>query len=68
MSGITDSVGEGWGDKKKKKFNKRNNIINGQEEVRMTRSTHFEHAYILLSMMTKNQIDNNKRQRKFIHH
>jgi hypothetical protein len=34
-------------------FNERNNIVNGQIEVPMTRSKHFEHAYIILSMMTK---------------
>ncbi len=54
MSGIADSVGEGWDDRKIAKFfNKRNNIVNGQEEVPMTRSKHFEHAYIILSTMTK---------------
>ncbi len=54
ISGITDSVGEGWDDRKIAKFfNERNNIVNGQEEVPMTRSKHFEHAYIILSMMTK---------------
>jgi hypothetical protein len=32
MSGITDSVGEGWDERKISKFfNKRNNIVNGQE-------------------------------------
>ncbi len=52
MSGITDSLGEGWDDRKiAKVFNERNNIVNGQEEVPMTRSKHFEHAYIILSMM-----------------
>ncbi len=54
MSAITDSVSEGWDDRKIANFyNKRNNIVNGQEEVSMTRSTHFEHAYIILSTMTK---------------
>jgi hypothetical protein len=54
MSGITDSIGEGWDDRKIAKFfNKRNNIVIGQEEVPMTRSKHFEHAHIRLSMMTK---------------
>jgi hypothetical protein len=54
MSGITDSFGEGLNDRKIAKFsNKRNNIVNGQEEVPMTRSKHFEHAYIILSRMTK---------------
>ncbi len=54
MSGITDSVGEGWDDRKITKiFNERKNIVNGQEEVPMTTSKHFEHAYIILSMMTK---------------
>jgi hypothetical protein len=54
MSGITDSVGEGW-DKRKITifFNKRNNIVNGQEEISTTTSKHFEQAYITLSMMTK---------------
>jgi hypothetical protein len=54
MSGITDSVGEGWDERKITKFfNERNNIVNGQEEVPMTISKHFEHAYIILSTMTK---------------
>jgi hypothetical protein len=54
MSGITDSVGEG-SDKRKIMifFSKRDNIVNGQEEVPMTTSKHFEHAYITLSTMTK---------------
>jgi hypothetical protein len=43
MSGITDSIGEGWDERKNtKNFNKRNNFINGQEEVPMTTSKHFE--------------------------
>ncbi len=54
ISGNTDSVGEGWDDRKIAKFfNERNNIVHGQEEVPMTRSKHFEHAYIILSTMTK---------------
>jgi hypothetical protein len=54
MSSITDSVGEGWDDRKIAIFfNKQNNIVNEQEEVSMTRSKHFEHAYIILSTMTK---------------
>jgi hypothetical protein len=61
MSGITDSVDEGWDDRKIAKiFNKRNNIVNGQEEVPMTRSKHFEHAYILLSTMTKIKLTTKK--------
>jgi hypothetical protein len=61
MSGITDSVGEGWYDRKIAKiFNKRNNIVNGQEEVPMTRSKHFEHAYIILSTMTKIKLTTKK--------
>jgi hypothetical protein len=69
MSGITDSIGEGWDERKiTKNFNERNMIVNGQEEVPMTTSKHFEHAYITLSMMAKNQIDNKERKRKFIHH
>ncbi len=44
MSCITDRVGEGWDDRKIAKFfNERNNIVNGQEEVPMTTSKHFEH-------------------------
>jgi hypothetical protein len=55
MSGITESVGEGWDERKISKiFNKRNNIVNGQEEVPMTTSKQFEHAYITLSMSKKN--------------
>ncbi len=34
-------------------FNERNNTVNGQEEVPMTTSTHFEHAFIILSTITK---------------
>ena len=54
MSGITDSVGEGWNERKITIFfNKRNNFLYGQEEVPVTTSKHFERAYITLSMMTK---------------
>jgi hypothetical protein len=54
MSGITDSVGEGWDERKiTKVFNERNNFVNGQEQVPMTTSKHFEQAYITLSTMTK---------------
>jgi hypothetical protein len=54
MSGITYSIGESWDDRKITKFfNERNNIVNGQEDVPMTTSKHFEHAYITLSTMTK---------------
>jgi hypothetical protein len=61
MSDITDSVGEGWDNRKIAKFfNKRNNIANGQEEVPMTRSKHFEHAYIILSTMTKTKLTTKK--------
>jgi hypothetical protein len=43
MSCITDSIGEGWDDGKIEIFsNERNNIVNGQEEVPMTRSKHVE--------------------------
>jgi hypothetical protein len=61
MSGITDSVGEGWDERKiTKKFKERNNIVNGQEEVPMTTSKHFEHAYITLSTMTKIKLTTKK--------
>ncbi len=61
MSGITDSIDEGWDDGKfAKNFNKRKNIVNGQEEVPMTRSKHFEHAYIILSTMTKIKLTTKK--------
>jgi hypothetical protein len=47
MSGITDSIGEGWDERKITKiFNKRNNLVNAQEEVPMTTSKHIEQAYI----------------------
>jgi hypothetical protein len=58
MSNITDSIGVGWDDRKF--FNERNNIVKGQEEVPMTRSKHFEHAYILLSTMTKLELTTKK--------
>ncbi len=61
MSRITDSVGEGWDERKIAKFfNERNNIVNGQEEVPMTTSKHFEIAYITLSMMTKIELTTKK--------
>jgi hypothetical protein len=61
MSSITDSIGEGWDDGKNAIFyNERNNIVNGQEEVPMTRSKHFEHAYIILSTMTKIKLTSKK--------
>ncbi len=54
MSGISDSVGEGWDERKISNFfNERNNNVNGQEEVSMTTSKQFEQAYITLSTMTK---------------
>ncbi len=61
MSGITDSVGKGWEERKSTKFfNKRNNFVNGQEEVPMTTSKHFEQAYITLSMMSKIELTTKK--------
>jgi hypothetical protein len=61
VSCITDSIGEGWDDGIIAKiFNERNNIVNGQEEVPMTRSKHFEHAYIILSTMTKIKLTTKK--------
>ncbi len=61
MSCITDSVGEGWDDRKIAKFfNERNNIVNGHEEIPMTRSKHFEHAHIILSTMTKIKLTTKK--------
>jgi hypothetical protein len=61
MSSITDSIGEGWDDRKvTKKTNERNNIVNGQEEVPMITSKHFEHAYIILSSMTKIKLTTKK--------
>ncbi len=61
MSGITDSVGRGWDDKKIAHFfNESNNNGYGQEEVPMTESKHFEHACILLSTMTKIKLTTEK--------
>jgi hypothetical protein len=61
MSGITDSVGEGWDDRKITKFfNERNNIVNGQDEVPMTTSKHSDHAYIILSTMMKIKLTTKK--------
>jgi hypothetical protein len=43
MSGLPNSIGEGWDERKITIiFNKRNNFVNGQEEVPMTTSKHFE--------------------------
>jgi hypothetical protein len=54
MSGITDSVGDGWDERKiLTYFNKRNNIANQQEEVPMTTSKQFEQTYIIFSTMKK---------------
>ncbi len=61
LKDITASIGEGWVDRKIGIFfNERKNIVNGQEEVPMTRSKHFEHAYILLSTMTKIKLTTKK--------
>jgi hypothetical protein len=61
MSRITDSVGEDWDERQTSKiFNKRNNIVNQQEEVAMATSTQFEQAYITLSMMTKIKLTTKK--------
>jgi hypothetical protein len=61
MSGITDCVGKGWDERTISKFfNERNNIVNGQEEVPMTASKQFEHAYITLSTMTKIKLQTKK--------
>ncbi len=69
MSGITDSIGEGWDERKITKiFNKRNNFVNGQEEVPMTTSKHFEQAYIALSTMANIKLTTKKGKGKFIHH
>jgi hypothetical protein len=64
ISGITDSVGRGWDDKKIAHFfNESNNIGYRQEEVLMTEFKHFEHAYILLSTMTKIKLTTKKDKR-----
>jgi hypothetical protein len=69
MSGITDSVGESWDERKiAKPFMEKNNIVNQQEEFPMTTSKQFEQAYITLSTMTKIIFDNKERKRKFIRH
>ncbi len=61
MSGITDSIGEGWDERKITIFfNQRNKFVNGQEEVPMTTSKHFEQAYITLSTMTKIKLTTEK--------
>ncbi len=66
ISGIIDNVGRGWDDNKIARFfDESNKVGYGQQEVPMTISKHYEHAYILLSTMTKNQIDNKERQRTF---
>jgi hypothetical protein len=54
MSGITDSIGEGWDTRKISRFfNERNNIVNQQDEVPMTTSKLFEEGYIIFSTMIK---------------
>jgi hypothetical protein len=54
MNGITDSVGEGWDDRKIANFFQRmKQLCKWTRRGSLTRSKHFEHAYIILSMMTK---------------
>jgi hypothetical protein len=61
ISGITDSVGRGWDDEKIAHFfNESNNIGYGRQEVPITKSKHFEHAYIFLSTMTKIKLTTKK--------
>jgi hypothetical protein len=61
MSGITDSVGEGWDTRKISRFlSDRNNIANQQEEVPMTTSKQFEQAYIIFSTMKKIELTTKK--------
>jgi hypothetical protein len=61
MSSITDSIGEGWDERKNLKcFKERNNIVNRQEENAMTTSKQFEQAYITLSTMTKIKLTTKK--------
>jgi hypothetical protein len=63
MSGITDRAGEGWDERKIPNFyNKRNNFVNGQEEVPMITSKKIEHACIILSTMTKIKLTTKKRK------
>jgi hypothetical protein len=58
-------VKAGMTEKLKFFFNERNNIEYGQEEVPLTRSKHFEHAYIILSMMTKIKLTTKKGKGNF---
>jgi hypothetical protein len=53
-------VKAGTKEKITKIFNGRNNIVTGKEEVPMTTSKHFEHAYITLSRMTKIKLTTKK--------
>jgi hypothetical protein len=54
MSGITDSIGEGWDTRTVSKyFHEENNSANQQKEVPMTTSNHFEVAHIIFSTMKK---------------
>jgi hypothetical protein len=64
MSGITDSVGENWDERKiSRYFIERNNIVNQQEEVPMTTSKQFEQAYIIFLMMIKIKLTTQKGKR-----
>ncbi len=61
ISGITDNVGRGWDDKKLLVFfYEKNKVGYGQQEVPMTISKHYEHAYTLLLTMTKIKLTTNK--------
>jgi hypothetical protein len=57
MSGITDSIGEGWDTRRVLKyFNKENNIANQQQEHPMTTSKRFEKSHILFSTTKKMKV------------
>jgi hypothetical protein len=55
MRGITDSISEGWDERKiSRYFNERNNIVNEQKQVPVTTLTQFEQAYIIFSRQQRN--------------
>ncbi len=57
MSGITDSIGEGWDTRRVSKyFNEESNSANQQQEVTMTTSKHFEVAHIIFSQMKQTKL------------
>jgi hypothetical protein len=60
MSGITDSIGEGWDDRKIKKNQQKKQHCKWTRRGSHDHIKPFEHAYIILSTMTKIKLTTKK--------